>query len=356
MSDRGEYRSIRTVLIDGPDYQSLTPECRLVFITLKLQLGPTGLGVINAAKHTLADQTGYSPEVVASALETLQRHDWIRSERNVFEVVGGLNHEPSISSENPNHRKSVRNYVAGLPNLRIVMDFKDAHWQWFDIPAPIPSPTHSDTIPQPIGITDTETEDGRPNTEDGKVPAPRVVVPPEAKQFLAMFYEPALRESQRKRYRDVACQIYDVLDPLHPGPKIRGGVRVKARSAEHLIDELKGVMKDPPIDRDLAIVWLLKRLLNAPKGPSVTEVQNRKEQTERNEEERYQREAKAAGVKWANENPAEYQKILASVEANYRGKTGPLVTIAKESQLTQKCSRAAGFPSFEQWKSTENAA
>ena len=43
MSDRGRYRSITCALVNGPDYQQLTPEARLVLLTLKISFGPTGI-------------------------------------------------------------------------------------------------------------------------------------------------------------------------------------------------------------------------------------------------------------------------------------------------------------------------
>jgi hypothetical protein len=162
MSERGEYRSIRTVLIDGPDYQQLSPESRLVFLTLKLQLGPTGIGVLNAARYALADQTGYTADVVGRALSELERTGWLRFERNVYEVVGGLKHEPSIQPTNANHRKSVNSYVAGLPNLALVRSFVAENTQWFEHATPMPSATHANGMGDAIAIT----EDRQQTTED----------------------------------------------------------------------------------------------------------------------------------------------------------------------------------------------
>jgi hypothetical protein len=183
----------------------------------------------------------------------------------------------------------------------------------------------------------------------GEEASPRVVLPHEAEQFLDLFYEPALSEPQRKRYRDVKRQLYDVIDPKHPGPKIRGGTRVKARSTEHLIDELNAVMKDPPPDRDLAIVWLLKRLTNPAKGPTVTERMKREEEKRTAIEERYFREARRAGIRWASQNRPGYEAIVGEIEERYRGQNNAFAHQAKESERIQKCAQAAGFPSFEEW-------
>jgi hypothetical protein len=145
-------------------------------------------------------------------------------------------------------------------------------------------------------------------------------------------------------------QLVDALAANHPGPKIRGGTRVKARSAEHMADVCRSVMRDPPIDRDAAIVFVLKKLLDPPKGPSVTEQASRVESERRQVEDEYARAARAAGVQWAKENPELYEPIRLSVEANYRGKAGAFVKHAKEAELSQRCASAAGFPDFEKWQ------
>lgn len=179
-------------------------------------------------------------------------------------------------------------------------------------------------------------------------------LPREAKSLLTQFYDfPAATFTQRKRYKAVALQLIDALDPKHPGPKVSGGQRAKARSAEHLADVCRAVAKDPPMDRDLVIVWVLKKLLDPPKGPSVTEVAKRREAEELAESDRYHLEAHAAGVRWAKENPEEYAPILAEVEATFRGKQGIFAEQGRSGMLTQRCARAAGFPQFSEWSAAQ---
>lgn len=125
MSDRGEYRGIRTVLVDGPDYQSLTPAARLVFLTLKLNLGSSGIDVLYAAQ--LVEQTGYPLKAVEAALAELERADWIRRERNVVWIVDGLKHEPSLTLANANHVAKLRRHLEGLPSLAIVEAFAERY-------------------------------------------------------------------------------------------------------------------------------------------------------------------------------------------------------------------------------------
>lgn len=175
-------------------------------------------------------------------------------------------------------------------------------------------------------------------------------LPPQAMAFLARFYEPAFSPNQRDRYRDVALQLVDALDPKRVGPKVRGGQRVKARSAEHLDDTCRAVMADPPRDRDMAIVLVLKKLLDPPKGPSVTEVAKREESAARAVEDRYHAAAKRAATQWAHEHPDDYRPIREAIERAYAGKSGAFAVAAMESELTQRCAQLAGFPSFDEWR------
>lgn len=119
---RGSYRSIYTVLIDGPDYQALPPNAKLLLFTLKLNLGPTGIDVLYSA--VLEPQTGLTPEQVALSLDVLEHSGWIERERNVVWVVGGLANEPSRSLSNPNHRKEILDHLRSLPRLAIVERFR----------------------------------------------------------------------------------------------------------------------------------------------------------------------------------------------------------------------------------------
>jgi hypothetical protein len=197
----------------------------------------------------------------------------------------------------------------------------------------------------------------RESISAGSPPASLVEqLPAEARAWLTLFYEfPAMNDDQRERYRKVAIQLVDALDPRHPGPKIRGGRRVKARSKEHLADVCKAVMRDPPIDRDMAIVFVLKKLLDPPKGPSESEVRAQDEAVARKEVDLYYDEARVAAIVWSKSHPTEYQPILAEVDAHYRGRSGMVVDMARTAELTTKCSKAAGFPTFEEWRDDRNS-
>jgi hypothetical protein len=190
--------------------------------------------------------------------------------------------------------------------------------------------------------------------EDDELPASLLgLLPPEATDLLSRFYEPALTPAARKRYRDVAVQLIDAVDPKHAGPKIRGGMRVKARSREHMADVCRSVIQDPPNNRDAAIVFVLQKLTDPPKGPSVTEQAARAAESARQREDAYEREAKRAGVAWAKDHPDEFERIRATVEATYQGKSGSFVEQAKQSELVTRTARAADFPKYDDWLSTQ---
>lgn len=216
----------------------------------------------------------------------------------------------------------------------------------------------------------TSTYDQRPTTSDPTGARERELIAPDpselgslidplpvnAKRILETFYEPAFTAKQRDRYRQIAVQLADTVRANHPGPKIRGGQRVKARSLEHLDDACASVLRDPPIERDVAIVFVLKRLLDPPKGPSVTEVAKREESARIQAEEAYEAARFRKGVEWANTHPAEYEPIRALVDATYRGKSGTFAEQARKAELTQRCANAAGFPSFDEWIRTSPQA
>jgi hypothetical protein len=133
VSARGTYRQIPTVLVNGPDYQKLPPNSRLVFLTLKIALGPSGIETHypDALALQLAHQTGLTPDQVRLALDILEHEGWVRREENVFWIVDQLKFDPGFVENNPKHRKSLRTHVAGLPRIGIVKGFVTHYRSWF---------------------------------------------------------------------------------------------------------------------------------------------------------------------------------------------------------------------------------
>lgn len=133
MSDRGEYRAIRRVLLDGPDFQQLPERARWVFVALKLNFGPAGIEVWYPAELTarISAQTGTSPAGVQDALMTLEKAGWIQREANVVWIMGQLTNDPHVKQADKKHRTMLQRHIAGLPRVGIVARFVKAHAGWF---------------------------------------------------------------------------------------------------------------------------------------------------------------------------------------------------------------------------------
>ena len=124
MTDRGEWRGIRSVLIDGKDYQALKPNARLVLLTLKLTCGQAGICVMPAMNEVLSERTGLSVGEVVGGLDELAEAGWIRIERNIVWIIDGLKHEPGYFPNNSFHQRGLLKYLDSLPRLQIVEDFR----------------------------------------------------------------------------------------------------------------------------------------------------------------------------------------------------------------------------------------
>ena len=173
MSDRGEYRSIYSAVLDDPDFMQLSPFGQLVFFHLRLSLGPSGLGVVRGGLASLSACTGIPMRdgmthplrdgmgdgmgdgipngmgdgirdapwdasrhgsSVESAVRELESIGWVRRERNVYWIVKALRWGPQFALTNPNHRKAIEAHLRSLPKLSIVNDFCD----FYGVTAPWP--------------------------------------------------------------------------------------------------------------------------------------------------------------------------------------------------------------------------
>lgn len=290
----------------------------------------------------LSRMVGETPGRVRRLLKELEAH-------GVFSRTdsGVITSRRMVRDEHIRNVRADAGRLGGNPQL---INGKDIH---LDNQKGEQKPTPSSSTASSSAFAPSSNGNGLPSDAEHSPEPPASLLetlPVEARRLLRTFYEfPAMTGKQRERYRNVAMQLVDALDPAHPGPKIRGGQRVKARSKAHLADVCNAVMRDPPNDRDFAVVFVLKKLTDPEKGPSVTELAQRNEQAEHQLEDQYHAAAQRAGIAWAQEHPDKYQPILAEVEARYRGKGGSIVTMARTAELTQKCAKAAGFPTFDQW-------
>lgn len=162
--ERGNYRAILVVLLDGKDFRKLTAAERWTFVCLKMVLGPCQIGVVDAIEHVLAEKTGHPTAVVRKALATLERDGWIRRGNNITWVVEGLRYEPSYSHNDDKHRKAVQAFVGALPRNELVDEFIDHYGPFFGRPIEGPAKGLGRPIEAGIPITDNE----RLKTEDGK--------------------------------------------------------------------------------------------------------------------------------------------------------------------------------------------
>ena len=173
--ERGQYRAITVVLLDGPDFQKLPPEARWVFVALKIGVGPCGIQVEYPAGlvEKLAGRTGYTQAVVAEQLDTLQATGWIRTDRNVVWVVKQLKFEPAMTAKNEKHRVAVHSHVKGLPTLAIVGDFireyRDYLPDWEELARSYPKTEEAQPIAYGIAYRITEKEDRGQKTETEEV-------------------------------------------------------------------------------------------------------------------------------------------------------------------------------------------
>lgn len=174
---RGRYGGIHSAILDDSDYLQLTPRARLVLLTMKIDLGPGGIDVVEPA--TFAEKVG---ETVADVLEAWRelaesRNRWIlfdrlpHSSRYLVWIRNGLKFEPSLQMTNEMHKKGLLKYLAGLPRLRIVNEFAD----YYKLEPPFEASSLIDEI-DPI---DTPADASRMGIEGDSHPVPIPVPIPE---------------------------------------------------------------------------------------------------------------------------------------------------------------------------------
>lgn len=148
--DRGEYRPLYEVLLDGPDWQKLPADARLTFIALKLKCGALGIKVVPGLVESLTQWTGLPPRRCGVACKVLEDSGWVQRDGNVVWIVRGLEFEPTMDVANSNHRKYFRRMVDALPSVPMVARFR-AHYRAWDtegVPEAIPMAS-----PIPMAIT-----------------------------------------------------------------------------------------------------------------------------------------------------------------------------------------------------------
>lgn len=167
---RGDYRAVYEVLWDGPDFQRLPPDARLVLLALKLRgCGRLGIRAIPGLIGALTDWTGMPSDRVSDGIKILSEMGWVKVEGSLVWVIRGLEFETQISPNNPNHVASLMSEVNALPRKEIVAEFCRYYtpsWpcliRWHRNGTEIPSSRDGDgsevgisTLPIPITLTQT---------------------------------------------------------------------------------------------------------------------------------------------------------------------------------------------------------
>lgn len=116
---RGEYRPIFEALFHGKDYRALSPDAKLVLLTIKGLGGALGMKVWPALVETLAELTGMPTPRAKKALSDLVKSGWVEHESGIVWVVRGLEFEPQIS-HGATHRAWFWNAIDALPRAAIV--------------------------------------------------------------------------------------------------------------------------------------------------------------------------------------------------------------------------------------------
>lgn len=172
--ERGESRAIYTAIKDDPDFIALSKEAKLLWYTLKMELGASGIAVVYPG--ALADLTGIEYPAIAPTLAELEAGNWIRRERNVVWLRNGLRFDPYLSTANRLHLAAICKHLSGLPKLAIVNDFcayykVDPAWITAGVPESLTAPapeTLSETLPERDTDTGSRIEDrGERNQEVG---------------------------------------------------------------------------------------------------------------------------------------------------------------------------------------------
>jgi hypothetical protein len=147
-------------LFDDPDYQQLSPDARLVLLTLRLSAQAGAAAIFRAYPAVVAEQTGLDTAAVEKALDELAGspspgRPWIYREGGIVWVRNALRYDPNLRLADPKHRKSIERAVQALPRLGIVARF----CRYYEIASPFDEADESLHGPSgDLSSPSTETE------------------------------------------------------------------------------------------------------------------------------------------------------------------------------------------------------
>ncbi len=161
---RGEYRPIYEALFYGKDYRALSPDAKLVLLTLKGTCGAIGMKAWPALIESLSEMTGMPTPRIKKAMTDLGAAQWVEYEDGIVWVVRGLEFEPQIS-RGEKHQAWFNVTIDTLPRAPIVSRLRAHYAPMFGLPdtlsdrlsdrvsgRPSHSPPEGHGIPVPVPV------------------------------------------------------------------------------------------------------------------------------------------------------------------------------------------------------------
>lgn len=371
-SERGSYRGIYETLYDDLDFQRLSPIAKVVWHVLKVRLTQYGIAVFYPEPlPRIVNASAAEVDVALAELERPkpgQKLGWLVREEHVFWLVNGFRFDPSVSGGlSENHKTGARRYAETLPKLDVVRQFlayygleataskpvaTPAPTIGRDSPSPTPTPTPRDgPNPGPVGGNrESETESDTESDSEMGTPPSIPGLPAAAARFVDRFYGSAAEG----RRQEVIGQLRATISEKGPGARVKKGVHAKARDLGHLEGCCLDVIEDPPNNGDVAIVWVLKKLLDPildAQGRTVTEAASDHSKREAKLFDLYHVEKAKAGREWARLNPDRWAELQGEVDRKLGIPSDmPMYETMRRTQLAEAAGIAAGFPSFDDWR------
>lgn len=148
------------------DFLKLPAEAKLVFFALRTAPECNAACIFSLYPEVLARRTGYPLDTIMKGIRILSEGHWIYYQEDIFWIKNGLKYQANINLKNENHRKMITKILEDLPNCEIVEKFckyygfechRDTLRDTLTDTIEIPSEGRSDTIPNPVTVTITET-------------------------------------------------------------------------------------------------------------------------------------------------------------------------------------------------------
>ena len=183
----GRYRSVYSGLFDHPDFQVLSSAARLTFLALRLGSENNIASIFRLHLDVLREQTGLRPKALKGALRELSRKPkndapWCEVDASLVWIRNGLHYDPTVSLDNPKHRKALLWIISQLPNRSsVVRKFKEYYDLGKDsLPARLPG-TVQDRLQATVQHRDGGSRRSRSRSRSKKPPNyPKPLLPPVA--------------------------------------------------------------------------------------------------------------------------------------------------------------------------------